>query len=179
VCRPVWVSEACQFFRVPSRSSNTPLYASKCCELGSMLRLLPLLLCSTWTHIWVLHGVGSASEGQFHFLALWHTTNSEEAYGITWPCGPHHFKLVVSRIFNTGIWRRLEWHKIWSFHGHGLIDHLGSIHFSYAWLCNWEHPFLTWPKGKSPGALHANQTLPWRTTPTQCGTMWFLCALIV
>jgi len=46
VCRPVWVSEACQLFLVPSRSSNTPLYCSKCYELGSVLRLflLPLLL---------------------------------------------------------------------------------------------------------------------------------------
>jgi len=29
LCRPVWVGEACQFFLVPSRSSNTPLYPSK------------------------------------------------------------------------------------------------------------------------------------------------------
>ncbi len=43
VCRPVWVSEACQLFLVPSRSSNTPLYPSKCCELGSgsNFQLLP------------------------------------------------------------------------------------------------------------------------------------------
>ncbi len=43
VCRPVWVSEACQLFLVPSRSSNTPLYPSKCCELGSgsKFQLLP------------------------------------------------------------------------------------------------------------------------------------------
>jgi len=54
VCRPVWVSEACQLFLVPSRSSNTPLYPSKCYELGSVLRLLLLPLCSIWTHIWVL-----------------------------------------------------------------------------------------------------------------------------
>jgi len=54
VCRPMWVSEACQLFLVPSRSSNTPLYPSKCCELGSVLRLLLLSLCSIWTHIWVL-----------------------------------------------------------------------------------------------------------------------------
>jgi hypothetical protein len=54
VCRLVWVSEACQLFLVPSRSSNTPLYPSKCCELGSVLRLLLLSLCSIWTHIWVL-----------------------------------------------------------------------------------------------------------------------------
>jgi len=61
VCRPMWVSEACQLVLVPSRSSNTPLYPSKCCELGSMAWLLPLPLSSTWTHIWVLWGVGSAS----------------------------------------------------------------------------------------------------------------------
>jgi hypothetical protein len=29
LCRSVWVVEACQFFLVPSRSSNTPLYPSK------------------------------------------------------------------------------------------------------------------------------------------------------
>jgi hypothetical protein len=51
-----------------------------------------------------------------------------------------------------------------------------SIHFSYAWLCNWEHPFSTWPKGESLGTLHDNQT--WRAPPTQCGTMQFLCALV-
>jgi len=39
LCRPVWVSEACQLFLVPSRSSNMPLYPSKCCELGSVPRL--------------------------------------------------------------------------------------------------------------------------------------------
>ncbi len=62
VCRPVWVSEACKLFLVPSRSSNTPLYPSKCCELRSVLRLLllPLPLCFVWTHLWVLWGVGSA-----------------------------------------------------------------------------------------------------------------------
>jgi hypothetical protein len=62
VCRPVWMSEACQFFLAPSRSSNTPLYPSKCYELGNMPRLLPLPLSSTWTHIWVLQGVGSVSK---------------------------------------------------------------------------------------------------------------------
>ncbi len=29
LCRPVWISEACQFFLVPFRSSSTPLYPSK------------------------------------------------------------------------------------------------------------------------------------------------------
>jgi hypothetical protein len=61
VCRPVWVSEACQLFLVPSQSSNTPLYPPKCCELGSIPRLLPFSLSFTWTHIGVLQGVGSAS----------------------------------------------------------------------------------------------------------------------
>jgi len=61
VCKPMWVSEACQLFLVPSRSSNTPLYPSKCCELGNVPQLFPLLLSCTWTHFWVLQGVGSAS----------------------------------------------------------------------------------------------------------------------
>jgi len=52
VCRPVWVSEACQLFLVPSRSSNMPFYPSKCCELRSVPRLLLLLLSFIWTHIW-------------------------------------------------------------------------------------------------------------------------------
>jgi len=47
LCRPVWVSEAYYLFLIPSRSSNTPLYPSKCCELGSMPRLL-LLLFFVW-----------------------------------------------------------------------------------------------------------------------------------
>jgi hypothetical protein len=54
VCKPVWVSEACQLFLVPSRSSNAHLYPSKCCELGSVLRFFSLPLFSTWAHIWVL-----------------------------------------------------------------------------------------------------------------------------
>jgi hypothetical protein len=115
-------------------------------------------------------------EGQFHFLALWHITNSEEAYGITWPRGPHHFKLGVLRIFNGWIWRRLEWFKIQSLHEHGMIDHQDSIHFSYVWLYNLEHFFSAWPKGENPWSLHAGQTLPWRTAPIWCDTMQFLCA---
>jgi hypothetical protein len=54
VCRLVWVNEACQLFLVPSQNSNTPFYPSKCCELNSGPRLFLLLLCSIWTHIWVL-----------------------------------------------------------------------------------------------------------------------------
>jgi hypothetical protein len=61
VCRPVRVSKACQLFLVPSWSSNTPLYPSKCRELGSVPRFLPFLLSCTWIHFWVLQGVGSAS----------------------------------------------------------------------------------------------------------------------
>ncbi len=29
LCRPMWISEACQFVLVPSRNSSTPLYPSK------------------------------------------------------------------------------------------------------------------------------------------------------
>jgi hypothetical protein len=61
MCKPVWVSEACQLFLVPSRSSNTPLYPSKCGALRSVPRLLPLSLFCIWTHFWVLQGVGSVS----------------------------------------------------------------------------------------------------------------------
>jgi len=61
LCRPVWVNEACQLFVVPSRSSNTPLYPSKCCELGSVPWLFLLPLFSIWIHIWIFQGVGSAS----------------------------------------------------------------------------------------------------------------------
>jgi hypothetical protein len=48
LCRPVWISKACQFFLVPSRSSNTPLYLPKCCERGNVPQLLALLLFSIW-----------------------------------------------------------------------------------------------------------------------------------
>ncbi len=84
----------------------------------------------------------------------------------------------MSRIFYDWIWRNLS-DKIWSFHEHDTIDHLGSIHFSYTWLCNWEHPLSAWLEGESPRALHIGQTLPWRAAPTWCGTMRFLCASVV
>jgi len=61
VCKPVWMSEDGQHFLVPSRNSSAPLYPSKCCELKNVPRLLPLPLSFTWTHIWVLQGVGGAS----------------------------------------------------------------------------------------------------------------------
>jgi len=114
-------------------------------------------------------------EGQFHFLALWHTTNSEKTYGIIWPRGPHQFRLGLSRIFNSWIWRKFEWHKIQFLHKHGMTNHLGSIQFSYVWLCNWEHPFSTWPKRENPRALHVSQALLWRTALTWWSTMQFLC----
>ncbi len=74
-CRPVWVSEACQLFLVPSWSSSTPLYPSKCCELGSVPRLLLLSLFSTWTHIWIFQGVGSA------LTKMWKTITSQNVQG--------------------------------------------------------------------------------------------------
>jgi hypothetical protein len=69
VCKPVWVSEVCQLFLVPSQSSNMPLYPSKCCELESVPRLFPLLLFATWIHFWILQGVGSASEVLYWFTS--------------------------------------------------------------------------------------------------------------
>jgi hypothetical protein len=68
VCRPMWVSEACQLFWVPSQGSNTPLYLSKCCELRSVPWFLPLPLFFTWIYVWVLWGVGSASFTHFPCL---------------------------------------------------------------------------------------------------------------
>jgi hypothetical protein len=53
VRKPLWVSEACQLFLIPSQSSNMPFYPSKCCELRSVSWFLPLPLSFTWTHIWV------------------------------------------------------------------------------------------------------------------------------
>jgi len=61
VCKPVWMSEACQLFLVPSQSFNMPLYPSKCSELENMPWFLPLPLSCTWIHFWVSQGVGSAS----------------------------------------------------------------------------------------------------------------------
>jgi hypothetical protein len=70
VCRPVWVSEACQLFLVPSQSSNTPLYPSKCCELRNVPWFLPFPVSYTWIHFWGLQGVGSASGSQCHQILL-------------------------------------------------------------------------------------------------------------
>ncbi len=61
LCKPMWVSEW-SLSTLPSpipELQHAPL-PLKCCELGSVPRLLlfPLL---TWTHIWILQGVGGAS----------------------------------------------------------------------------------------------------------------------
>jgi len=63
LCRPVWMNEVCQLFLVPSRSSSTPFYPSKCSELRSVPWLLLLSLFFTWTHIWIFQGVRSALVG--------------------------------------------------------------------------------------------------------------------
>jgi hypothetical protein len=61
LCRPVWVNEACQFFLVPSRSSNTPLYPSKVLR-AKQRASTPFFRCFLFgTYIWVLQGVGSVS----------------------------------------------------------------------------------------------------------------------
>jgi hypothetical protein len=67
LCRHVWASEACQLFLVPSQSSSTPLYPSKCCELGNVPRLFFLPLFPTSIHIWVLQRIGSASMLPLHY----------------------------------------------------------------------------------------------------------------
>jgi hypothetical protein len=48
LCMPVWVNEACQFFRVPSQNSSTPLYPSKMLWTKERARLLALPLFSIW-----------------------------------------------------------------------------------------------------------------------------------
>jgi hypothetical protein len=78
--RPVWVSEACQFFLVPSWSSNMPLYPSKCCELGSVPRFLLLLLFPTWAHIWVFWRVGGAPINLVIALNKWQKTINHKKF---------------------------------------------------------------------------------------------------
>ncbi len=51
------MTKACQLFLVPSRSSNPPLYPSKGCELGSVLRLL-LFRCFLLGHLSPLRSWG-------------------------------------------------------------------------------------------------------------------------
>jgi hypothetical protein len=48
LCKPMWVSEACQFFLVPSRSSSTLLYPSKVLRIREHVRLLALSMFSIW-----------------------------------------------------------------------------------------------------------------------------------
>jgi hypothetical protein len=48
LCKPVWVSEACQFFLVPSRSFSMPLYPSKVLRARERARLFILSLFSIW-----------------------------------------------------------------------------------------------------------------------------------
>jgi len=89
VCKPVWMSEACQLFLVPSRNSNTPLYPSRCCELKSMPQLRPLPLFYTWTHFWILQGVGSASQNPLLWILISHIL------GGSWFLICYHAVLVV------------------------------------------------------------------------------------
>ncbi len=53
VCLNSWCFS---LFLVPFWNSSTPLYPPKCCELGSMPRLLTFLLFSFQTHIWIYQG---------------------------------------------------------------------------------------------------------------------------
>jgi len=57
-----WLS----LFLVPSWSSNTPFYPSKCCEPGSVPQLLTLPLFSVWTHIWIHQGAWGCVK--FHWI---------------------------------------------------------------------------------------------------------------
>ncbi len=70
MCRLVWVSEACRLFLVPSWSSNTPFYPSKCCELGSVPQFFPLPL----SFIWGFQRVRSAPA----HLDIWNTSYGQK-----------------------------------------------------------------------------------------------------
>ncbi len=115
VCKLVWVSETCQLFLVPSWNSNTPLYPSKCCELGSVPRLLHLPLSCTWTHFWILQGVGSASK---LVLAL--------AMASLIMCSYYKIECSVCVLVRTLILQSSNFD--WSFKGLGkLVLRLGSL----------------------------------------------------
>jgi hypothetical protein len=62
LCKPVWVSEACQFFLLSSQSSSMPFYPSK--VLRAKERALTPCSSNVFlfgTHIWAPQGVGNAS----------------------------------------------------------------------------------------------------------------------
>jgi hypothetical protein len=61
LCRSVWIIKACQFFLVPSRSSSTPLYPSKCSKPKSNPNSLLFHCFEFGIHIWVPKRVGNAS----------------------------------------------------------------------------------------------------------------------
>jgi hypothetical protein len=61
LCRHVWVSEACQFFLVPSLSFSTPFYPSKVLRAKERAWFLLFRCFLFGTHIWVPQGVRSAS----------------------------------------------------------------------------------------------------------------------
>jgi hypothetical protein len=48
LCKPVWVSEACQFFLIPSHSSSTPLYPSKVLRARERAQLCVFSMFSIW-----------------------------------------------------------------------------------------------------------------------------------
>jgi hypothetical protein len=91
VCRPVWVSKACQLFLVPSQSSNRPLYSLKCCELGSVPRLLPLSLSFIWTHIESFQELGVRQPWPC-------PTSAASLHQVVWPWAlPHSHHLEVAQ----------------------------------------------------------------------------------
>ncbi len=61
LCRFMRVVETCQFFLVPSQSSNMPFYPSKVLLARERAWLFTLPLFSVWTHIWILQRVGNMS----------------------------------------------------------------------------------------------------------------------
>ncbi len=97
----MWVSKACQFFLVPSRSSNTPLYPSKCCELGSgsEFQLFP--------HCRIL----GPSSGSTRNLGARHITSSKEP--LQKSCKIHLARWLVANCWDSPyLWLWITWWSI-------------------------------------------------------------------
>jgi hypothetical protein len=111
------VSEACQLFLVPSRSSNTPLYPSKCCELGSVPQLSPFCCLSLGLTFESFKELGVHKKCT-HFFVLWCIFISFHKFNCMW--------VVVLLCINTYI-HSLR-HGIWVIWSYCCVDGNWGIH---------------------------------------------------
>jgi hypothetical protein len=113
------VTKACQLFLVPSRSSNPPLYPSKGCELGNVLRLL-LFRCFLLGHLSPLRSCGCVSES-----TLW------------WPPLECHI-VLLSRGVHVWMYSTLNFWKNFTIFLHIMLEYnLGKITI----LCTQKHKY--------------------------------------